>query len=417
MRRTRRQSFLMSNLIYVITGVLVIIVLVLILGTVLGKDDKPSGSGDSTMLDTENALDIGEVKNSLKEDTVPELTELIQQYYTAMSACDVSTLEQIVSDVSDADKDIIRRKKDYIESYNNITVYSKLAPVDGCYLVFAGYDIKFKNEDTMVPGLETFYVKTSQEDKLYIYKGSDIEPEVETFINEQISSDEVQVLFEDVNDRYVDALASSSTLLLFIEGFGGDTALIEEAKKRAATMTAEATVTPTPDTADVSETPAPEETPATTPATQTPQTPQATTTPAAPTEDASASTTNETVLVIANVNLRSSNDESAERITTMIVGDQATRISITDNGWSKVQYNGTEGYVKTDYVTTFKLTSDSVKPTTTINVRLEASETANMAGQITSDMTITRYAICDNGWSQISYDGGVGYVKTEYLTN
>lgn len=410
MRRTRRQNFLMNHLIYVITGVLCIIVLVLVLGAVFGKDDKKKDSGASKVLDAES-IDIGEVKDSLKEDTIPELTELIQQYYTALSGSDLSTLEQIVSDVTDADKDIIRRKKDYIESYNNITVYSKLAPVDGCFLVFAGYDIKFVNEDTMVPGLETFYVKTSKEDKLYIYRGSDVEPEVETFINEQITSREVQALFEDVNDRYVDALASSPTLLSFVEGFGGNTDLIEEAKKKAATITADASQTAQSEpsgeqgeTGDSQNAAATEEIPATT-------------VPADTQPDTAQTATNETVLIVANVNLRSSNDETAQRLTTMIVGDQATRVSITDNGWSKVLYNGTEGYVKTDYVTTFKLTSDSVRPTTTINVRYEASETANMAGQIASDMSITRYAVCDNGWSQISYNGGVGYVKTEYLTN
>lgn len=414
MRRTRRQNFLRDRLIYVVMGILIIIVVVLILGTVFGKGSKKDSKGTAQILDSDKVLDIGEVKDSLKKDTIPELTELIQQYYTAMSACDISTLEQIVSDVSDSDKNIIRRKKDYIESYNNITVYSRMSPVDDCYLVFAGYDIKFKNEETMVPGLETFYVKTSKDGNLYIYKGLDIEPEVETFINEQIASKEVQTLFQDVNDRYVTALASSEALLNFIEGFGGDAELIEAARKKAASMSAKA---------DSDETPAATEEGQTTEETAMPKPEGTETAPAEPdpTEVAPAESvatdTNETVLIIANVNLRSSNDEGAERLTTMIVGDQATRVSITDNGWSKVQYQGTEGYVKTDYVTTFKVTSDKVKPTTTINVRYEASETANMAGQITSDMTITRYAVCDNGWSQISYDGGVGYVKTEYLIN
>lgn len=416
MRRTRRQNFVREKLIYVVTGILVIVLMVLILGSVFGaKKDKSSGSGDAAMVDADNGIDIGEVKNSLKKDTIPELTELIQQYYTAMSGCDISTLEQIVTPVSDSDKDIIRRKKDYIESYNNIVVYSKLCPVDGCYLVFAGYDIKFKNEEAMVPGLETFLVKTSAEDNLYIYKGSDIEPELEEFIAETISSETVQALFNDVNERYVDALASSATLLTLMEGFAGDNELIAQAKKKAATMTAQATEKP------ASEEPAQEtESSDSTEETTSTEAPESEETPAseeAPTETIEATQTDETVLVVANVNLRSSNDETAERLTTMIVGDKATRVSITDNGWSKVNYNGTEGYVKTEYVTTFKLTSDSVKPTTTINVRKEASETAAMAGQITPDTDVTRYAICDNGWSQISYDGGVGYVKTEYLTS
>ncbi|MCI8371927.1 MAG: SH3 domain-containing protein [Lachnospiraceae bacterium] len=404
MRQTRKENFLLGKLVYVVMGILVIVLLVLIMGTIFGQSDKKSKS-KNTMIESGNSLDIGEVKNALKKDTIPALTELVQQYFTAMSASDISTLEQIVSPVTDEDKDIIRRKKDYIESYNNVVVYSKLCPTDGSYLVFAEHDIKFKNEDTMVPGLETLYVKTSKSGSLYIYKGDDVEAEVRNFINEQLASSTVQTLFDDVNNRYVDALASSATLLEFVEGFEGNTELVEKAKAKAASSSAvEANASPTPkpeETKQPEETTAPTEAPAQEPA---------------PPENPQPADTNETVLITANVNLRNGNDESAERITTMIVGDQATRVSITDNGWSKVQYNGMEGYVKSDYVTTFKIMGDTVKPTTTINVRLEASETANMAGQVTPDTTLTRYAECDNGWSQVQYNGGVGYVKSEYLT-
>ena len=334
----------------------------------------------------------------------------MQQYYAAMSASDITALEQIVSDISDQDKEKIRRKKVFIEAYNNINVYSKDCPKKGCYLVFVEYDIKFKNEDTFVPGLETHYVKTTKEGGLYIYKGDEIEEKVQDFITAERESEEVKQLLEDVNNRYVDALASSPTLLEFIEGFGGDTTLIEKAKKKAASGTVSAKATKKPEETDENSKPteeptkAPDEPPAEEPKTEEPQQP-------APAE------VNETVLITANVNLRGGNDETAQRITTMIVGDQATRVEVTDNGWSKVQYNNMEGYVKSDYVTTFRVTGDTVKPTTTINVRLEASETANMAGQVSSDTSLTRYAVCDNGWSQIQYDGGVGYVKTEYLTN
>lgn len=400
MRRTKKQNLLINNLIYVIIGILVIVLVVLILGTVLGSSGK-NKNGKKT---DSNTKTISEIKKELKKQTPENVTELMQQYYAAMSASDITTLEQIVSDISDQDKENIRRKKVFIEAYNNINVYSKDCPAKGSYLVFVEYDIKFKNEDTFVPGLETHYVKTTKEGGLYIYKGDNIEKDVQDFITAERESDEVQQLLDDVNERYVDALASSPTLLEFIEGFGGDTTLIEQAKKKAASgeVSAKATSKPKED----EETPAPtEETPTETPAADTPQ------------QTPSSTDVNETVLITANVNLRGGNDESAQRITTMIVGDQATRIETTDNGWSKVQYNGMEGYVKSDYVTTFRLTGDTVKPTTTINVRLEASETANMAGQVTSDTTLTRYAACDNGWSQIQFNGGVGYVKTEYLTN
>lgn len=405
MRRTRRENFLRDHLIYVVIGILAIVLIVLVLGKVFGSSSDKKKSQDGDMIETENSLDIGEVKNKLKKDTVPELTELIQQYYTAMSASDVTTLEQIVSEVSDEDKDIIRRKKDYIEGYYNVTVYSKLCPGEGSYLVFAAYDIKFKNEETMVPGLETFYVKTSKDGNLYIYKGTDVEKDVEEFIDEQIESKTVKALFDDVNSRYVDALASSPSLLEFIEGFEGDTSLVEQAKKKAAEDSKTASLKTEENKPEESSEPE-----------QKTQEPQATQEDAPAATENTQTETNENVLIIATVNLRSGNDEGAERLTTMIVGDQATRTGITDNGWSKVQYSGMEGYVKSDYVTTFHITSDTVKPTTTINVRVEASETANMAGQVTPDMSLMRYAECDNGWSQVQFNGGVGYVKSEFLT-
>lgn len=407
MRKTRRDNFLINNLIYVIVGILVIVLLVLILGKVFGS----SGNG-SNGNGADASIDVSKVKKELKKDVTPELQELVEQYYTAMSSCDITTLEQIVSEVSDDDRDIIRRKKDYIEGYNNVTVYSKKSSVKGCYLVYADYDIKFKNEDTLVPGLETFYVRTSKEGNLYIFKGdkTTLDKKEQDFIDDELSSANIKALFSDVDNQYVDALASSPTLLSFIEGFEGNNELVEKAKEKAKEISAKASDKPAetqePEASDEpTETSKPTEEPTQEPAAE----PE-------PTQEPAQDTT-ETVLVTANVNLRSGNDEGAERLTTMIVGDQATRVSITDNGWSKVQYNGMEGYVKSDYVSTFKITSDTVHPTTTINVRLEASETANMAGQCSPDMGLTRYAVCDNGWSQVQFNGGVGYVKTEFLTN
>lgn len=403
MRRTKKQNLLINNLIYVAAGILVIVLLVLILGKVFGSSDKDKSAKGKDA----NTKTISEIKKELKKGTPDEVTELMQQYYTAMSACDITSLEQIVSDISDQDKENIRRKKVFIEAYNNINVYSKECPVKGSYLVFVEYDIKFKNEETFVPGLQTHYVKTNKEGALYIYKGEDIEKEVRDFIEAERKSEDVKQLLDDVDERYVDALASSSTLLAFIEGFGGDTTLIEKAKKKAAAggVTAKAT-----EKAKEEPTQEPTKEPVQDPTevpTETPTEIQ----PPAPAD------VNETVLITANVNLRSGNDETAQRLTTMIVGDQATRVGITDNGWSKVQYNGMEGYVKSDYVSTFKVTGDTVKPTTTINVRQEASETANMSGQVSAETSLTRYAVCDNGWSQIQFNGGVGYVKTEYLAN
>ena len=71
------------------------------------------------------------------------------------------------------------------------------------------------------------------------------------------------------------------------------------------------------------------------------------------------------------------------------------------------------GRISTDAVisdTAIEIVSDMADETELV------SETADMAGQVAAETTLTRYAVCDNGWSQVSYNGSAGFVKTEYLT-
>lgn len=129
-----------------------------------------------------------------------------------------------------------------------------------------------------------------------------------------------------------------------------------------------------------------------------------------------AQQTDEKVTIVQTINVRQSNSEDSEKIAHLFVGDVVTRVSITDDGWSQIKFNGDSyGYTKSEYVSTFTSTEDKVKPTTVVNIRSECSETANIIGQLDTDLTYTRNVIYDNGWSQISLDGSVGYVKTEYL--
>lgn len=62
--------------------------------------------------------------------------------------------------------------------------------------------------------------------------------------------------------------------------------------------------------------------------------------------------TNETVWTTDAVNVRAEADASSARIGGLEKGSGITRTGICENGWSRVDYNGTAAYIHSDYLTT-----------------------------------------------------------------
>lgn len=61
---------------------------------------------------------------------------------------------------------------------------------------------------------------------------------------------------------------------------------------------------------------------------------------------------NQTVYATTEVNVRSSYSTSSNAIGSLQEGDSVTRTGIGDNGWSRVSYNGSTGYISSQYLTT-----------------------------------------------------------------
>ena len=262
--------------------------------------------------------------------------------------------------------------------------------------------MKFTNVETPVPGMETLYIRTDDSGKMYIYKGK-IESEVQNYINSAINSDDAKVIIDKVKNDYLNVLAEHKDAMEFVEKINvDDSELIEQAKELAKTKESEEAKAKAEEEAKKKaeeEAKRKEEEAA-----------------AAANAAQNAQQTNDRVTIIQTVNVRASNSETSEKVAHLFVGDVVTRVSVTNDGWSQIQYeDGKNGYVKSDYVSTFTSTEDKVKPTTVVNVRSECSETADITGQLDTDLSYTRNVIYDNGWSQIAFDGYVGYVKTEYL--
>lgn len=114
---------------------------------------------------------------------------------------------------------------------------------------------------------------------------------------------------------------------------------------------------------------------------------------------------------------------------------QNTKITILEatNGWFKISYNGSTGYVSQDYVTLDSGSSDSSRPSrgdsgTTSPV--QKSGTVNVSALNLRTGPGTNYGIIKSlysgsklevleeisGWYKVSYSGNTGYVSKEFVT-
>ena len=80
---------------------------------------------------------------------------------------------------------------------------------------------------------------------------------------------------------------------------------------------------------------------------------------------------NDTVYATGNINVRKSYSADSDLLGQLKTGDSVTRTGIGDNGWSKVTYNGSTGYIKTSLLTTEEPAKSSDKALKTLEITPE----------------------------------------------
>ncbi len=149
---------------------------------------------------------------------------------------------------------------------------------------------------------------------------------------------------------------------------------------------------------------------------------------------------NETVTAKEVTNLRTvpSTSDSDTIAAVLKNGDTAKRIGISDNGWSKLKYNGKTLYAVSSYLTTDLIAKEpTLAPTQApagpsfmeVNEQVTAKDKVNLRSEPKSGSTdtvvavlkngnvATRTGISDNGWSRVEYNGKTLYAVSSYLTN
>lgn len=132
--------------------------------------------------------------------------------------------------------------------------------------------------------------------------------------------------------------------------------------------------------------------------------------------------TSDTVYVTgSSVNLRKGAGTDYDVIVGLAKGTELKRTGTTDNGWSRVEYNGETGYLSSNYVSTEKPAAaitekdGTVVVTSAANLRTEPSENGDVIAIANPDVELKRTGVTESGWTRVEYDGKTAYVHSSLL--
>ncbi len=390
---------------FIVGGLFVILVVVLIIFMVKNKGKSSNDDTQAATTITESSIEVP--KDKYEVNAYPAVNTLMESYLNAMAAGDADTMASLSNTMSDEEKIRVQEQAKYYQSFSNYQIYTKKGPAENSYFVFATYDILFTGTSTAAPAMKSVYVCTNDTGALYVNKSEATEDEKAYF---QVMSvqDDIVKLCEDVQLNYNKTLESDEALATLVSTMKDQ---INQAVKdaMAAKQQAEA---------------------------------EAAAAAEAEAQAAQAQAAATIVKAIDAVNIRSSASTDSEVLGKAAIGDQYTRYEEMENGWSKIDYNGQEAYVKSEYLETVGGAAEgdtaadgadvntedagaSNASTTTaaggkvtvkenVNIRETASETGNKLGVAYrgEQFDLVENA---NGWCKIKYEGKDAFVKADFV--
>lgn len=161
--------------------------------------------------ETNNASDV-----KLAVSQNEEINKLIADYYVSKKNVDIEAMSALVSDPNQIEREKFTAMAAYVEDYQNIKCYVIPNEEEGAYRVYARYDMKLKNIDTLGPCLTSFYVTTTSDGKYVIYLSA-LDEVQEEFISSADENSDVLALKEEVANGLQTAIDKDETFKQFYQ--------------------------------------------------------------------------------------------------------------------------------------------------------------------------------------------------------
>lgn len=381
-------------------GLVVIVIICIVVGVTAGNQAntvKPAqtSSGEGS------AIPVPEV--ALEQDSHEELNTLFGSYYAAIAAGDVDTVEQLRNYVGDMEKIAIEKRSEYIDAYTNMVCYTKPGPLEDSYVAYVYTEAKMQGFETLAPGIKTFLAYRGDDGSYKVMCGGEIDENLNEYMKQISMHADVEELFTRVQVKYAEMEASDEELKAFLDELSQNinTYVAEEIAKKEGSELAEA------------------------------QTEEAETETETETETQEVNVV-QTVAATSVVNIRTSDSETADKLGKAQIGDRFTLVENRENGWSKIQFEGKDAFIKTEFLEVVdeqaaetgaentgaadtEAASGTVKAKTTVNIRASANENGERLGTIYQGEELEVIMKQADGWTKVKYQGQTAYVKSEFV--
>lgn len=387
---------------FIVGGLFVVLVVVLIIFMVRNRGNASEADTEAAAAVPESSIEVP--KDKYEENAYPAVNTMLESYFNAMASGDADTMASLSNTMTDEERIRIQIRAEYYEGFSNYQVYTKKGPEENSYFALVTYDIVFTGTSTPAPALSSVYVCTNDAGALYVNKEDPTEDQKAYFQALSVQDDFVK-LCEDVEVNYNKALESDETLASLMP-----TMKDEINQKVKDQMAAE-------------------------------QQAAAEAAAAAEAEAQAAQAAAAATMVRATdvVNIRASASTEAEALGKAAIGDEYTRYEEMDNGWSKIDYNGQEAYIKTEFLEvvggaataegdaaateggTAEGDTAAAAPTggkvtvkENVNIRGTASETGEKLGVAYRGEQFDLIETA-NGWCKIKYKDQEAFVKADFV--
>ena len=333
---------------------------------------------------------------ALTKNTIPELEELIDKYYEAYAQGDVETIKSVSNYLDQAEGIRISAMSEYVEGYPEKNIYIRPGPIEKSYLVYVHFKMKVTNFEETISGMETFYVCTDADGKLYLNEG-EVSDEELAYIKEVATQADVEELRNRVDVECKETISNNEELFYYIQE------VVNEVQKNTGEVLADQMDRGPEGDAGEDEVIVPDEN-----QDQNQEEPVN----IVPSEPVYAKAT-------TTVNVRVSDSEQADKVDKVTRGTQVEILEQKVNGWSHVKSGNIEGYIKSEFLQLLNTAGNeevvgTVTALSNVNVRMAPGENADRMGVLAGGETVDLLGR-ENGWCKINYNGQLGYVKEDFV--
>ena len=166
--------------------------------------------------DTSNTENTDNTAVSFAADNVPEVSTVLEQYYTALGARDINGLFAVTDNLTAEEQAQIEAESD-VESYGDVKAYTISGPSDGTYIAFVSSRCKYLGINQTLPMLSEYYLYTTEDGSLKIMDDTDSDAAVTEAMKAARENEEVKNLIEQVQNDYQNALDADASLRAYVE--------------------------------------------------------------------------------------------------------------------------------------------------------------------------------------------------------